>query len=77
MILEATLAGSFQPPHSCRDGCCGPCLVKLISRNTAMRSEAALSARENALDLLLAWQACPFLASMEIELNIDNPTGEI
>ena len=66
-LLDAAAAAGIALDHSCRNGTCGTCRVKLVSGTVAMGRSDALLAADVADRLVLACQARP--TSTEVLLD--------
>lgn len=69
VILEAMLASGLVVPHSCKEGHCGACVVRLVKGEVERLSSSALSRRDRQKGLILACRSKPM--STELELSYD------
>lgn len=69
VLLETMLSSGLTVPHSCKEGHCGACMVRLINGEVERLSSSALSRRDRLKGLILACRSKP--ASAELELSYD------
>lgn len=69
ILLESLLASGLLAPHSCKEGHCGACVVRLVNGGVETLPSSALSRRDRQKGLILACRSRP--AASEIELSYD------
>jgi ring-1,2-phenylacetyl-CoA epoxidase subunit PaaE len=68
-ILDAALAAGIKAPHACRGGMCSTCRAKIVAGTVAMTLNYSLEPWELARGFVLACQAVPTSASVEIDFD--------
>jgi 3-ketosteroid 9alpha-monooxygenase subunit B len=58
-VLDGAIEAGLQLPHSCREGRCGTCLVKLMEGSVHMPRSQGISKRERERGFVLACQSVP------------------
>lgn len=66
-LLQAAVAGGVDPPFSCEEGYCSSCRARLVRGQVHMPEHECLSAGEVAEGAVLACQAYPASAELEID----------
>jgi 3-ketosteroid 9alpha-monooxygenase subunit B len=69
VLLETMLSSGLPVPHSCKEGHCGACMVRLVTGEVERLPSSALSRRDRQKGLILACRSKP--ASAELELSYD------
>jgi ferredoxin-NADP reductase len=69
VVLETMLSSGLVVPHSCKEGHCGACMVRLVKGEVERLSSSALSRRDRQRGLILACRSKP--TSTELELSYD------
>jgi 3-ketosteroid 9alpha-monooxygenase subunit B len=69
VLLDSMLASGLAVPHSCKEGHCGACMVRLVNGEVERLSSSALSRRDRQKGLILACRSKP--ASADVELSYD------
>jgi 3-ketosteroid 9alpha-monooxygenase subunit B len=68
-VLDGAIDAGLQLPHSCREGRCGTCLVKLTAGSVHMPKSQGISKRELERGFTLACQAVPSDPSLTIDYD--------
>jgi 3-ketosteroid 9alpha-monooxygenase subunit B len=69
VLLETLLASGLPVPHSCKEGHCGACMVRLVRGEVERLPCSALSRRDRQKGLILACRSTP--AAPELEISYD------
>lgn len=69
VLLESMLSLGLAVPHSCKEGHCGACMVRLVNGEVERLPGSALSRRDRQKGLILACRSKP--TSTELELSYD------
>jgi 3-ketosteroid 9alpha-monooxygenase subunit B len=69
VLLESILSSGLTVPHSCKEGHCGACMVRLVHGEIDSLPCSALSRRDRQKGLILACRSKP--TSPELELSYD------
>ena len=67
VLLEAMERAGLQPPSACRSGVCAACKCRVLKGSASMRSNQVLSAGEVRQGWVLACQAEPSSAELQVE----------
>jgi 3-ketosteroid 9alpha-monooxygenase subunit B len=66
VLLDALRANGLAAPHSCREGACGACAVRVTSGEVRMRRNEVLDQTDLAEGYALACQALPVTESVSV-----------